>query len=171
VFVVAVKGEALVLESFCRAGSVIIGGKDKAGFVVVSNVCTGRGCREGLSAVGCLDLCNLFGDCAVEAPKVNVPEPPKLIRLEKLFDLAFAVELLLEVVDCDQRLRFPMPSLTPLTLFDRLCEALGRRPCSWDVTALEELATPSEPYVGICESGGEASVREVDRAGPIGAAR
>ncbi len=144
----AVNGEAPLLIVCCETDSVLIGGKDAAGFEEASVGLVEDACREGLSAVGGLVLCNLFGDCAVEAPKVKAPGPPKLIRLEKLFDLAFAVDPLLEVVDCDQRLRFPMPSLTPLRLFDRLCEALGRRLDSEDVTGFEKFAVPFESCVG-----------------------
>lgn len=43
---------------------------------------------------------------------------------EELFDLTCVVEPLLEVVDCDQRFRFPTPSLRLPRLSDRLCEAI-----------------------------------------------
>jgi hypothetical protein len=76
--------------------------------------------RELPSAVGGLLFCNLFGDCVVAAPNVNAPAPPKLMRREKLLDLPCAADPLLEVVDSDQRLRFPTPSLTPAILLDRL---------------------------------------------------
>jgi hypothetical protein len=119
------------------------------------------------SAVGGLLLCNLFGDCVVDVtPKVNAPGPPKLIRREKLFDLPCVLELLLDVVDSDQRLRFPTPSLSLLLLFDRLCVLLGRRFDSGEVTGFEKFAVVLEALVGICAFCGAASGREVDRPGP-----
>lgn len=55
--------------------------------------------------------------------------------LEELFDLTCAVEPLLEVVDCDQRFRFPTPSLTLPRLSDRLCEVIWRLRASGDIGA------------------------------------
>lgn len=63
-----------------------------------------------------------------------VPEADVSAR-EELFDLACAVEPLLEVVDCDQRFRFPTPSLALPRLSDRLCEAIWRRRASGDMGA------------------------------------
>jgi hypothetical protein len=104
---------------------VTMGGKEVIGFsgpLVMSLVACF--CRGEPSSAVTLEFCDLFGDWVFEVPKVNAPEPPKLIRREKLFDLVCAVDPLLDVVDCDQRFRFPIPSRTPLKLFDRLCEAL-----------------------------------------------
>lgn len=63
-----------------------------------------------------------------------VPEADPSAR-EELFDLACAVEPLLDVVDWDQRFRFPTPSLTLPRLSDRLCEAIWRLRASGDVGA------------------------------------
>lgn len=63
-----------------------------------------------------------------------VPEADVSTR-DELFDLACAVEPLLEVVDCDQRFRFPTPSLILPRLSDRLCEAIWRLRPSGDVGA------------------------------------
>lgn len=95
-----------------------------AGFDGASPVRLSAGCGGGLSVTEGLPLFNLLGDCDEEAVKVNVPEPPKLIRREKLSDLVCDADPLLEVVECDQRFKFPMPSLTPFTLLERLCVVL-----------------------------------------------
>lgn len=101
-----------------------IGGRDVAGFDGASPGRANAGCWGGLSATEGLPLFGLLGDCEEEAVKVNAPEPPKLIRREKLSDLVCDADPLLEVVDCDQRFKFPMPSRTPFTLLDRLCVVL-----------------------------------------------
>jgi hypothetical protein len=120
----AVKGEDLRLATCSEVDSVTKGGRDVAGFNGVSPGRANTGCREGLSAAEGLVLFDVVGDCDEEAVNVNAPEPPKLIRLEKLSDCVCDADPLLEVVDCDQRFKFPIPSLTPLTLLDRLCVIL-----------------------------------------------
>lgn len=124
VFEAAVKGDDLLLSIGCRAGKVMIGGNDVAGFSEPSKGFSVGCCRLESSPAGDLGFCDLFGVCVFELPKVKALAPPRLIRREKLFDLVCGVDPLLDVVDCDQRLRFPMPSCTPLKLFERLCEAL-----------------------------------------------
>jgi hypothetical protein len=93
------------------------------------------------------------------------------MRREKLFDLVWAVDPRLEVVDWDQRLRLPMPSRTPLKLFDRLCEALCRLRDSGEITGFEKFAAAVETWVGAWESCGAGGGLGVDRPGPIEAAR
>lgn len=120
----AVKGDDLRLAACCEVDIVTKGGREVAGFDGASPVRLSAGCRGGLSVTEGLSLFDLLGDCEEEAVKVNVPEPSKLICREKLSDLVCDVDPLLEVVDCDQRFKFPMPSLTPFTLLDRLCVVL-----------------------------------------------
>jgi hypothetical protein len=120
----AVKGDDLRLAACCEVDSVTKGGRDAAGFDGASLGRLNISCRGGLSATEGLPLFDLLGDCEEGAVKVNVPEPPKLIRREKLSDLVCDADPLLEVVDCDQRFKFPTPSLTPFTLLDRLCVVL-----------------------------------------------
>jgi hypothetical protein len=93
------------------------------------------------SAVGLL-LCNLFEDVVLLTavftregpwgwpgpPLASTPAPPKLMRLEKLEAGPCATDPLLDEVDCDQRFRFPIPSLNPVILFARLCILDRRRP-------------------------------------------
>jgi|HubBroStandDraft_4_1064222.scaffolds.fasta_scaffold1339688_1 hypothetical protein len=99
----------------------------------------------------------------------NGPGPPKLIRRERLLDLPCAADPLLEVVDCDHRLRFPTPSLTPLTLFDGLC-VLGGRLDSGGVTGLEKFATPFCVFEDIWAARDKVEGRGSDRLGPTEAA-
>ncbi len=167
----AVEGEVLRLATRCEVDRVTNGGRDVARFDGASPGRANAGCRGGLSAAVGLDLFDLLGDCEEEAVKVNGPETPKLMRLEKLSDLVCVVDPLLEVVDCDQRFKFPMPSLTPFTLLDRLCVVLCRRLGSRDFTGFEKFAVPFEPFVEVCMSCSEASGRGTDRLGPIDAAR
>jgi hypothetical protein len=121
-----------------KAGCVTIGGNESAGFDDTSNGRPDGVTLGGLSLTDGLDFWSLFVVGMAGAPKVKAEGPPKLIRLEKLLLLVCAVEPLLDVVDCDQRLRFPTPSLTPTMLFGRLCVALGRRRDSGELTNLEE---------------------------------
>lgn len=61
-----------------------------------------------------------FGEgdcCALPKPPKEPNDPDNL--LEKLFLLLCVEDDLLETVDCDQRFKFPMPSLTPCPLSDR----------------------------------------------------
>src|SRR4051812_11152096 len=107
-----------------RAGRVMMGGRDVTAVSGPSTRLAAKGAGGEPSVAVVLALCGLLGDGVGAMPKVKAPEPPKLIRRERLFDRLWAVEPLLDVVDCDQRLRFPMPSRTPLKLLDRRCEAL-----------------------------------------------
>jgi hypothetical protein len=117
-----------------------------------------------------LDFFNLLGESPTAASEVDMPklkEPgfPKLILRDRLFDLLCATEPLLDVVDCDQRLRLPTPSFRPPMLLDRRCEALGRRRDSGDVdTGFEKFAGLLETFVLAC---GAAGSRDNDRPGPI----
>jgi hypothetical protein len=131
----------------------------------------GSACRGGLSVAYDLSLCDRFEDAVFELPKCDPPEPPMLNRREKLSDFLWAVDPLLDVVDWDQRLRFPTPSLTPLKLLVRLYEVLERLLDSVDVTGFEKFDVPSETWFRILSSCGTASGRGVGRLGPIEAAR
>jgi hypothetical protein len=71
-------------------------------------------------------------------PELTAPTEAEANLREALFDLICVAEALLEAVDCDQRFRFPIPSLTLPMLSDRPCEATWRLRVSGDVGARSE---------------------------------
>lgn len=164
--VVPVKGDIRSLVAL-KAGCVMIGGKVSAGFEEKSNGLPDGASLGGLSPTDGLDFWSLFVVGIAGAPKVKAPGPPKLIRLEKLLLLVCAADPLLEVVDCDQRLRFPTPSRTPLTLFERLCDALGRRRDSGELTSLEKFEVVFETYAESVLGGAADADRVFEVLGPI----
>jgi hypothetical protein len=107
----ALREEGLSSSDCCRAGRVMMGGSRAVPADVRLWVRLGPTCRGEFSTEDGV-LCEILGgDCGdAELPKVNAPETPRLMRRVKLLDLLCGEEVLLEVVDCDHRLRFPTPS-------------------------------------------------------------